>query len=167
MLGTLCSLLAALTCVSAVTVVTQQPSVVTLTRGETASIDCNLGSVSDMMAFWHHKEVWLHCLQQVRRFLYGHEYKLNHCGIRRRHQGDRNWLQPPSSCPDSLPSFHQSALVQPCRSGLSGTADVYRLRRGELADQRESGHRRDLDQHRSSAPRQDFPTQQLSVPSRV
>ncbi|CAL8265641.1 unnamed protein product [Gadus morhua 'NCC'] len=46
MLGTLCSLLAALTCVSAVTVVTQQPSVVTLTRGETASIDCNLGSVS-------------------------------------------------------------------------------------------------------------------------
>ncbi|CAL8265639.1 unnamed protein product [Gadus morhua 'NCC'] len=45
MLGTLCSLLAALTCVSAVTVVTQQPSVVTLTRGETASIDCNLGSM--------------------------------------------------------------------------------------------------------------------------
>ncbi|CAL8241298.1 unnamed protein product [Gadus morhua 'NCC'] len=40
MLGTLCSLLAALTCVSAVTVVTQQPSVVTLTRGESASIDC-------------------------------------------------------------------------------------------------------------------------------
>uniref|UniRef100_A0A8C5B942 Immunoglobulin V-set domain-containing protein n=1 Tax=Gadus morhua TaxID=8049 RepID=A0A8C5B942_GADMO len=39
--------------VSAVTVVTQQPSVVTLTRGETASIDCNLGSVSDMMAFWY------------------------------------------------------------------------------------------------------------------
>ena len=74
-------------------------------------------------------------------------------------------LQPPSSCPDILPSFHRSALVQPGRAGLSGTADVYRLRRGELAGQRESGHRRDLDQHRSSAPRQDFPTQQPSVPS--
>ncbi|CAL8311265.1 unnamed protein product [Arctogadus glacialis] len=53
MLWTLCSLLAALTCVSAVTVVTQQPSVVTLTRGETASIDCNLGSVTNMMAYWY------------------------------------------------------------------------------------------------------------------
>ncbi|XP_030234024.1 immunoglobulin lambda-1 light chain [Gadus morhua] len=52
MLGTLCSLLAALTCVSAVTVVTQQPSVVTLTRGETASMDCNMGSVIDRRAFW-------------------------------------------------------------------------------------------------------------------
>ncbi|XP_056431731.1 immunoglobulin lambda-1 light chain-like [Gadus chalcogrammus] len=52
MLGTLCSLLAALTCVSAVTVVTQQPSVVTLTRGESASIDCNLGSVTDQSARW-------------------------------------------------------------------------------------------------------------------
>uniref|UniRef100_A0A8C5CIJ0 Immunoglobulin lambda-1 light chain-like n=1 Tax=Gadus morhua TaxID=8049 RepID=A0A8C5CIJ0_GADMO len=53
MLGTLCSLLAALTCVSAVTVVTQQPSVVTLTRGETASIDCNLGSVTGRRANWY------------------------------------------------------------------------------------------------------------------
>ncbi|XP_059932565.1 immunoglobulin lambda-1 light chain-like [Gadus macrocephalus] len=53
MLGTLCSLLAALTCVSAVTVVTQQPSVVTLTRGESASIDCNLGSITDQSARWY------------------------------------------------------------------------------------------------------------------
>uniref|UniRef100_A0A8C5CSM5 Immunoglobulin domain-containing protein n=1 Tax=Gadus morhua TaxID=8049 RepID=A0A8C5CSM5_GADMO len=30
----------------AVTVVTQQPSVVTLTRGETASMDCNLGFIN-------------------------------------------------------------------------------------------------------------------------
>ncbi|CAL8311268.1 unnamed protein product [Arctogadus glacialis] len=51
MLGTLCSLLAALTCVSAVTVLTQQPSVVTLTRGETASIDCNLGLINS--ARWY------------------------------------------------------------------------------------------------------------------
>ena len=33
--------------------VTQQPSVVTLTRGETASIDCNLGSVIDRRAIWY------------------------------------------------------------------------------------------------------------------
>ncbi|CAL8274142.1 unnamed protein product [Lota lota] len=52
MLGTLCSLLAALTCVSAVAVVTQ-PSDVTLTTGETASIDCNLGSVTDSTARWY------------------------------------------------------------------------------------------------------------------
>ena len=35
------------------TVVTQQPSVVTLTRGETASIDCNLGSVNKSRAIWY------------------------------------------------------------------------------------------------------------------
>ncbi|XP_056432112.1 immunoglobulin lambda-1 light chain-like [Gadus chalcogrammus] len=52
MLGTLCSLLAALTCVSAVTVLTQ-PSVVTLTRGETASIDCNMPSVTRYSARWY------------------------------------------------------------------------------------------------------------------
>uniref|UniRef100_A0A8C5B4R4 Ig-like domain-containing protein n=1 Tax=Gadus morhua TaxID=8049 RepID=A0A8C5B4R4_GADMO len=53
MLGTLCSLLVALTCVSAVTVVTQQPSVVTLTRGETATIDCNQGSVTGSAVRWY------------------------------------------------------------------------------------------------------------------
>nr|XP_020502479.1 immunoglobulin lambda-1 light chain-like isoform X2 [Labrus bergylta] len=41
MLGTLCTLITALTCVSAVTLVTQKPSVVTLRRGETATMDCN------------------------------------------------------------------------------------------------------------------------------
>ena len=35
------------------TVVTQQPSVVTLTRGESASIDCNMGSVIDATARWY------------------------------------------------------------------------------------------------------------------
>ncbi|KAK0133325.1 Immunoglobulin lambda-1 light chain [Merluccius polli] len=155
MLGTLGSLLAALTCVSAATVVTQQPSVVTLRTGETATVDCNLGSVTDsarwlkqipggvpqyVLRFYHGwssvkyasgfssphftstsqsksdyrliinnvvegdsavyhcftwdksanetvSQVWLHCPHQVRRFLYGHVYKLNHCGIGRRHQG--------------------------------------------------------------------------------
>ncbi|XP_071385793.1 immunoglobulin lambda-1 light chain-like [Centroberyx affinis] len=43
MLGILCTLITALTCVSGVTVVTQKPPVVTLRRGETATMDCNLG----------------------------------------------------------------------------------------------------------------------------
>ncbi|KAM9346410.1 immunoglobulin lambda-1 light chain-like [Symphorus nematophorus] len=41
MLGTLCTLITALTCVSGVTVVTQKPPVVTLRKGETATMDCN------------------------------------------------------------------------------------------------------------------------------
>ncbi|KAE8283261.1 Immunoglobulin lambda constant 6 [Larimichthys crocea] len=46
MLGTLCTLITALTCVSGVTVVTQKPPVVTLRKGETATMDCNLGTVT-------------------------------------------------------------------------------------------------------------------------
>ncbi|XP_036943481.1 immunoglobulin lambda-1 light chain-like isoform X4 [Acanthopagrus latus] len=42
MLGTLCTLITALTCVSGATVVTQKPPVVTLTRGQTASMDCDV-----------------------------------------------------------------------------------------------------------------------------
>lgn len=52
-------LMAALLCallsppgVSAVTVVTQRPPVVRLTTGETANIDCNLGSVTNRVAEW-------------------------------------------------------------------------------------------------------------------
>nr|XP_046272110.1 immunoglobulin lambda-1 light chain-like isoform X6 [Scatophagus argus]XP_046272111.1 immunoglobulin lambda-1 light chain-like isoform X7 [Scatophagus argus]XP_046272113.1 immunoglobulin lambda-1 light chain-like isoform X8 [Scatophagus argus]XP_046272114.1 immunoglobulin lambda-1 light chain-like isoform X9 [Scatophagus argus] len=41
MLGTLCSLITALTCVSGVVVVTQKPPVVALRTGETATMDCN------------------------------------------------------------------------------------------------------------------------------
>ncbi|KAL7378949.1 hypothetical protein ABVT39_021008 [Epinephelus coioides] len=44
MLGTLCTLITALTCVSGVTVVTQKPPVVTLRKGETATMDCNVGT---------------------------------------------------------------------------------------------------------------------------
>ncbi|XP_071319413.1 immunoglobulin lambda-1 light chain-like [Trachinotus anak] len=44
MLGTLCSLITALTCVSGVTVVTQKPPVVSLRKGETVTMDCNLGT---------------------------------------------------------------------------------------------------------------------------
>ncbi|XP_078017629.1 immunoglobulin lambda-1 light chain-like [Epinephelus lanceolatus] len=52
MLGTLCTLITALTCVSGVTVVTQKPPVVTLRKGETATMDCNLGTVTDA-ALWY------------------------------------------------------------------------------------------------------------------
>ncbi|XP_036945071.1 immunoglobulin lambda-1 light chain-like isoform X4 [Acanthopagrus latus] len=53
MLGTLCTLITALTCVSGVTVVTQKPPVVTVTKGETATMDCNLGTVTDRSARWY------------------------------------------------------------------------------------------------------------------
>ncbi|TKS92026.1 Immunoglobulin lambda-1 light chain [Collichthys lucidus] len=53
MLGTLCTLITALTCVSAVTVVTQKPPVVTLRKGETATMDCNLGTVTNYEAAWY------------------------------------------------------------------------------------------------------------------
>ncbi|KAK6312410.1 hypothetical protein J4Q44_G00180740 [Coregonus suidteri] len=47
MLGTLCTLITALTCVSGVTVVTQKPPVVTVRKGDTATMDCNLGTVEN------------------------------------------------------------------------------------------------------------------------
>ncbi|XP_026181831.1 immunoglobulin lambda-1 light chain-like isoform X2 [Mastacembelus armatus] len=53
MLGTLCTLITALTCVSGVTVVTQKPPVVTVRKGETATMDCNLGTVTDSAAWWY------------------------------------------------------------------------------------------------------------------
>uniref|UniRef100_A0A671X0Q8 Ig-like domain-containing protein n=1 Tax=Sparus aurata TaxID=8175 RepID=A0A671X0Q8_SPAAU len=53
MLGTLCTLITALTCVSGATVVTQKPPVVTLRRGETATMDCNLGTVTKSGPRWY------------------------------------------------------------------------------------------------------------------
>ncbi|XP_076608072.1 immunoglobulin lambda-1 light chain-like [Chaetodon auriga] len=53
MLGTLCTLITALTCVSGVTVVTQKPPVVALRTGETATMDCNLGTVTDCGSWWY------------------------------------------------------------------------------------------------------------------
>ncbi|KAL7378374.1 hypothetical protein ABVT39_012556 [Epinephelus coioides] len=53
MLGTLCTLITALTCVSGVTVVTQKPPVVTLRKGETATMDCNLGTVTNSDVRWY------------------------------------------------------------------------------------------------------------------
>ncbi|XP_050925280.1 immunoglobulin lambda-1 light chain isoform X11 [Lates calcarifer] len=53
MLGTLCTLITALTCVSGVTVVTQKPPIVTVRKGETVTMDCNLGTVTNDAARWY------------------------------------------------------------------------------------------------------------------
>ncbi|KAK2833378.1 hypothetical protein Q5P01_017267 [Channa striata] len=53
MLGTLCSLITALTCVSGVTLVTQKPAVVSVTKGDTVTMDCNLGTVTGNSARWY------------------------------------------------------------------------------------------------------------------
>ncbi|KAF5880028.1 immunoglobulin lambda-1 light chain-like [Clarias magur] len=53
MLPALCSLFTALSCVGGVTVVTQKPPVLTLTRGQTATMDCNLGTVTKSAARWY------------------------------------------------------------------------------------------------------------------
>ncbi|XP_062845226.1 uncharacterized protein LOC134303681 [Trichomycterus rosablanca] len=53
MLPALCSLLAALSCVSGVTVVTQKPPVLTVKKGEKITMYCNLGTVTDSSARWY------------------------------------------------------------------------------------------------------------------
>ncbi|XP_071028799.1 immunoglobulin lambda-1 light chain-like [Oncorhynchus clarkii lewisi] len=70
MLGTLCTLITALTCVSGVTVVTQKPPVVTVRKGETATLDCNLGTVQKSAANWY-KQVPGGVPQYVIRFYHG------------------------------------------------------------------------------------------------
>ncbi|TNM96788.1 hypothetical protein fugu_014944 [Takifugu bimaculatus] len=57
MLESLCTLITALTCVSAVTVLTQKPTVVSLSRGESVTMDCNLGTVTDASAARWYKQV--------------------------------------------------------------------------------------------------------------
>ncbi|KAI3359765.1 hypothetical protein L3Q82_014136, partial [Scortum barcoo] len=52
MLGTLCTLITALTCVSGVTVLLLPP-VVTVRKGETATMDCNLGTVTNTGVCWY------------------------------------------------------------------------------------------------------------------
>ncbi|XP_039467482.1 immunoglobulin lambda-1 light chain-like isoform X2 [Oreochromis aureus] len=52
MLVTLCALITALTCVSGVTVLTQKPPVLSVRKGETATMDCNLGTVTDYVAWY-------------------------------------------------------------------------------------------------------------------
>ncbi|XP_024660460.2 immunoglobulin lambda-1 light chain-like [Maylandia zebra] len=52
MLVTLCALITALTCVSGVTVLTQKPPVLSVRKGETAAMDCNLGTVTNTV-YWY------------------------------------------------------------------------------------------------------------------
>ncbi|XP_028978918.2 immunoglobulin lambda-1 light chain-like isoform X1 [Esox lucius] len=70
MLGTLCTLITALTCVSGVVVVTQKPPVVTLRKGEMVTLDCNTGG-DGKIAFWYK-----HVQGGVPRFVlyYHHSY---------------------------------------------------------------------------------------------
>uniref|UniRef100_A0A3B1K0J4 Ig-like domain-containing protein n=1 Tax=Astyanax mexicanus TaxID=7994 RepID=A0A3B1K0J4_ASTMX len=53
MLPALCTLFTALSCVSGVTVVTQNPPVLTPTKGETTTMHCNLGTVTNNAARWY------------------------------------------------------------------------------------------------------------------
>ncbi|KAJ8343144.1 hypothetical protein AAFF_G00247960 [Aldrovandia affinis] len=53
MLGTLCTLITLLSCVSGVTVVTQKPPVLAVSEGQTATMDCNLGTVTNYPAYWY------------------------------------------------------------------------------------------------------------------
>ncbi|XP_039907823.1 immunoglobulin lambda-1 light chain-like isoform X3 [Simochromis diagramma] len=66
MLVTLCALITALTCVSGVTVVTQKPPVLSVRKGETATMDCNLGTVTDYV-YWY-KQIPGEVPQYVLRF---------------------------------------------------------------------------------------------------
>ncbi|CAI5675571.1 unnamed protein product [Oreochromis niloticus] len=52
MLVTLCALITSLTCVSGVTVLTQKPPVSSVRKGETATMDCNLGTVINTV-YWY------------------------------------------------------------------------------------------------------------------
>ncbi|KAL3987004.1 phospholipid-transporting ATPase [Sarotherodon galilaeus] len=56
MLWTLCTLITALTCVSGVTVLTQKPPVLSVSKGETATMDCNLGTggVPQFVLYFYH-----------------------------------------------------------------------------------------------------------------
>ncbi|XP_025762063.1 immunoglobulin lambda-1 light chain-like isoform X1 [Oreochromis niloticus] len=69
MLVTLCALITALTCVSGVTVLTQKPPVLSVRKGDTATMDCNLGTVTNAVAVWH-KQIPGGSPQHVLRFHY-------------------------------------------------------------------------------------------------
>uniref|UniRef100_A0A3B4FRJ9 Ig-like domain-containing protein n=1 Tax=Pundamilia nyererei TaxID=303518 RepID=A0A3B4FRJ9_9CICH len=52
MLVTLCAIITCLTCVSGVTVLTQKPPVVSVRKGQTATMDCNLGTVDNYVCWY-------------------------------------------------------------------------------------------------------------------
>uniref|UniRef100_A0AAZ1XZY4 Ig-like domain-containing protein n=1 Tax=Oreochromis aureus TaxID=47969 RepID=A0AAZ1XZY4_OREAU len=77
MLVTLCTLITALTCVSGVTVVTQKPPVLSVREGETATMDCNLGTVTNNEFYWY-KQIPGGVPQYVLRF--HHTYSSSYYG---------------------------------------------------------------------------------------
>ncbi|XP_048031319.1 immunoglobulin lambda-1 light chain [Megalobrama amblycephala] len=64
-----CAFFTLLTCVSGVTVVTQSP-LITVNKGQTATLDCNLGTVTNAQARWY-KQTPGGVPQHVLRFYHG------------------------------------------------------------------------------------------------
>ncbi|KAJ8286181.1 hypothetical protein GJAV_G00035450 [Gymnothorax javanicus] len=56
MLETACTLFSLLACVSGAILVTQKPAILTVNKGDTASMDCNLGTATDRYTFWYKQE---------------------------------------------------------------------------------------------------------------
>ncbi|KAJ4931646.1 hypothetical protein JOQ06_010087 [Pogonophryne albipinna] len=164
MLGTLCTLITALTCVDAVIVLTQTPAVHTVSTGREVVLNCNVERDFTNYVSWYKQvpgEAPRYVLKfyhshssptfgsgfssdrfnskasstidyqfiikqaeagdsaqyylRVRRFLYSHVYKLNHCGIRTRHQAD---------CDDQSVPFADVSWLSagsPVSSGISSS----------------------------------------------
>ncbi|XP_064176543.1 immunoglobulin lambda-1 light chain-like [Anguilla rostrata] len=71
MLGTLCTLITVLSCVGGQTLLTQKPSMLSLTKGQTATMDCNIGPKDSNNIYWY-KQVPGSAPQFVLRFYYSH-----------------------------------------------------------------------------------------------
>ncbi|XP_021330440.2 immunoglobulin lambda-1 light chain [Danio rerio] len=69
MISIFCSVCTLLTCVSGVTVVTQSP-VISVSKGQTAQLDCNLGTVTGSQAVWY-KQTPAGVPQYVLQFYHG------------------------------------------------------------------------------------------------
>ncbi|XP_073801299.1 immunoglobulin lambda-1 light chain-like [Danio rerio] len=76
MISIFCSVCTLLTCVSGVTVVTQSP-VITASKGQTAQLNCNVGTVTDYPAVWY-KQTPAGVPQYVLRFR--HDWRLTYYG---------------------------------------------------------------------------------------
>ncbi|KAI3361594.1 hypothetical protein L3Q82_013755 [Scortum barcoo] len=119
MLGTLCTLITALTCVSGVTVLTQKPPVVTVRKGETATMDCNLGTVTDQSAHVDAAKV-LTQTPAVHTVSTGQEVVLR-CNIQRYdNEASVSWYkQVPGEAPQFVLAFHHGSSSLEFGSGFS------------------------------------------------
>ncbi|KAI1884409.1 hypothetical protein AGOR_G00226110 [Albula goreensis] len=71
MLGTLCTLITLISCVSGQKVLTQKPTMLTLTKGQTATLDCNIERDDGYYVSWY-KQVPGSAPQFVLRFYHSH-----------------------------------------------------------------------------------------------